>query len=186
METPEAPERPRAVTVIGWLWLVLAGAVFLRAVMDLVLWKILQPAMPSLLHLVTEREPEMRLLGPLFQLYSLFKTVEAVLAAAVGISAYFFLRLRPWARIALQTVSWLVLFYGACFAGLWIAIWRRPVADEAARGVLSLQSRGALGLLAGLLAALVLVAGMIVLIRFLRSPRIRAAFAAPPAGAPRS
>jgi hypothetical protein len=49
MTAGEERERPKAVTVIGWLWLVLAGLYLLRSLVDLVIWKALGPAAPTLL-----------------------------------------------------------------------------------------------------------------------------------------
>ncbi len=54
----EEPQRPKAVTVIGWIWVVVGGLYLLRSVVDLVMWKALQPAAPALLREVERQDPE--------------------------------------------------------------------------------------------------------------------------------
>jgi hypothetical protein len=186
MESQEEPERPKAVTVIGRLWLIVAGFFVAQNVVDLILWKILQPAMPSLLELARQREPQTRFLGPLLEHYAAWKTIQILLAASVGIAAFFFLRLRPWARLAIQAVCWIVLFYFAAFGVFWTRIWGRAFVESVKTRSLSARSHGAITFLAGVGVCLAIVAGLTWLIGLLRSRRVKAAFAPAPAAAGQS
>jgi hypothetical protein len=168
---PKELERPKAVTVIGWIWLVLAAISFFKTIVNFIFWVALKPAIPSLVAMAAREDPMARYLNPLLEHYSLVLAVQALLAAAVGISAYFLLRLRPWARVAIQTVCWLGLVYLACFAVFWLFIMSRAAAAH---------PRGPVPTSVGIAVCLALAAGLAVMIGSLRSRRLRAAFIPPP------
>jgi hypothetical protein len=163
---PTGPERPKAVTVIGGIWLVLAAASLFKTAVNFIFWEALKPAIPSLVALAARQEPTPRFLNPILEHYGVILAVQAVLAAAVGTSAYFLLRLRPWARLAVQTVC------VVCFSIFWLTVLSRS----------SARPRGPLPTAVGIAAFTVLAAGLAVTIGVLRSRRVRAAFV--PASSP--
>jgi hypothetical protein len=183
MVMEEEPDRAKAVTVIGWIWLVVGGLYLLRSVVDLVMWKALQPAAPALFREVEGRDPELRFLRPMFEHLTAIKFAQLAAGAAVVLLAYRFLRLRPRARVAIQAVCWIVLCYVLAFAALWIRIWTRALAlalgDPRFAGA---HGRIALGLGLGICVAL--ATGLIVMIVVLRSSEMRHAFERPDARAP--
>jgi len=166
----EEPERPKAVTVIGRLWLVLAALFLFQSIVDLVLWIALQPAMPTILGFAARRDPQTRFLEPLFEHYVTVKSLEAAVAVAVGLSAYHFLRLRAWARVAIQAACWLALAYISGFGVFWFSVWTRASRDPMA------YPYGRASLLAGFGVCLLLAAGLTAMIVLLRSGGLRAAF----------
>jgi len=180
MITEEDPERPRAVTVIGWIWIVVAGLYFLRSVVDLVMWRTLQPAAPALLREVESRDPELRFLRPMFEHLTAIKIAQLIAGVAVVFLAYELLRLRPRARVGIQVVCWIVLCYVFAFAALWIRIWTRALAlapdDPRFAG-----SHGRISLALGLGLSAALATGLIVMIVLLRSSQMRHAFERPDA-----
>jgi hypothetical protein len=180
MQIPVSEERPKAVTVIGWVWLSLAILFLFRSLLDLFIWKVLQPAAPSLFAAVQDQSPRMALLRPLFGHFTAVKTVEAIASVAVGVAAYQLLRLRAWARLAVQAVCGLGICYLASFAVLWAVVWTRMSAEPAAGSPSGAYSHRMIGLVAGLTICLALAAGLIVMITVLRSPAVRGAFARPP------
>ncbi len=175
MSTLEEPERPKAVTVIGWIWLVLAAVSLFKTIVNFIFWVALQPAIPSLVALAAREDPMTRYLNPLLEHYGLVLTIQALLAAGVGISAYFLLRMRPWARVAVQTVCWLGLLYIACFAAFWLFVMSRAVAA---------RPRSQIPPSAGILVCAALAVGLAVMIGMLRSRRLREAFISPPPSPP--
>ena len=172
-DEPGEAARPRAVTAIGRIWLV-AGILFLAvAVVDLILWFALRPAMPTILGYAAEREPGFRLLGPYFEHYATIKFLEAVFASAVVVSAYHFLKLRPWARGALEAASWLYLAYLLAFVGF--SYWaRRHLSVEPS--AMAARAHARERLLGGLGVGVLLVAGLVWMIVVLRGRRLRDAF----------
>lgn len=182
MVMDEEPERPRAVTVIGWIWIVVGSLYFLRSMVDLVMWKALQPAAPALLREIESRDPEIRFLHPLFEHLTAIKFAQAIAGVAVVFLAYRFLRLRPRVRVGIQIICWIVLCYVFAFAALWIRIWTRALAlapdDPRFAG-----PHGRLTLALGLGLSAALATGLIVMIVLLRSSQMRRAFERPDARA---
>ncbi|MHC5035458.1 MAG: HEAT repeat domain-containing protein, partial [Planctomycetota bacterium] len=114
--------------------------------------------------------------------------IQAVLLGAlVGVGAAYFLLLRAWARDAVEAMAWLVLAYAV--GGL-VAMWT-PVPNHAG---LRSDPDGSPGLiflylaawakLATSVAAGVVGISCVVVLRFLRSPRVRQAFIGCPAWRP--
>jgi hypothetical protein len=171
---PEETSRPRAVTVIGWLWLVL-GVLFLsRALVNLVLWKILQPDMLGFLEMFGEvPPPQQRMLRPLFEHLTALQTCEAILSAATIVLAIQLLHLRPWARVGMQAVCWFALVSVAAFGAFWVWLLRSVAAAVASTHASSFER---IGLVVGLAVCLAAASGLAVMIALLASSRVREAF----------
>jgi hypothetical protein len=172
---PAELQRPKAVTVIGWIWLVLGALSLFKTIVNSIFWVALQPAIPSLVALAARENPMTRYLNPLLEHYGLVLTIQALVAAGVGISAYFLLRMRPWARVAIQAVCWLGLVYIACFAVFWLFVMTRTAA---------VRPRGQIPPSAGILVCAALAVGLAVMVGMLRSRRLRKAFISPPPSPP--
>jgi hypothetical protein len=167
---PAELQRPKAVTVIGWIWLVLAALSLFKTIANFIFFVVLKPAIPSLVALAPREDPWTRYLNPILEHYTYILGFQALLAAAVGISAYFLLRLRPWARVAIETTCWLGLVYIACFAAFWLFVMSRAAAA---------RPSGRVPTSAGVVVFVALAAGLAVMIGMLRSRRTRAAFLPP-------
>ena len=173
MEQTEEPERPRAVTIIGWVWIVLAVMLLLKALTNLIAWSILHSASPGLLKETEGQVGQMRFLVPVIRHAGVLFACQALFWAAIGLSAWNLLRLRGWARVAIQAACWLGLAYAAGFLCFWVGIWPRLAAADPSLTA----SRRALALYAGAGACLLAGASLGVMLAFLRSPNVRAAFA---------
>ena len=169
------PARPRVVTVLGRIWLI-GGIVYLAIdILDLIVWVALGPAMPTILGYAQEKEPALRFLRPYFDHYGAIKSGEAIFAAAVVLFAFEFLKLRGWARAALETAAWVYLLYVLAFLCVSFVLLRHAPFTRAAA-----SSPYAAGRLAGGLGmGLFLAAGLIWMISVLRGKKVRAAFAVP-------
>ena len=176
-DEPEEPTRPRAVTVIGRIWLVAAIVIFLLAVVDFIIWAVLRPALPTLIEFASRRDPRLKFLAPFVGYYAAAKAIEAVFAAAAGVSAYHFLRLRSWARAALEAASWIYLLYLCGFAYFSYRIWRRATFDPSFAAD-ARYSPERFARAAGV--EVLFVAGLVTMIVFLRSRKLRSAFADAP------
>jgi hypothetical protein len=173
MAEPEE-SRPKAVTVIGWLWVVLGVLFLLRALVNMILWKILKPDMLGFLETFAGVPPaQQRFLRPLFEHLGALQTIEATLSAAVIVIAFRLLRLRPWARVGMQVVCWLVLAAVAAFGAFWVWLCRSVAAAVPSSAASSFER---FGLVAGLAFCLAVAAGLAVMIALLSSSRVREAF----------
>src|SRR4051794_16197569 len=102
---PEPGERPRAISVIGWLTIAFSALLTAKALIDLVVWKAMGPAVPRLLGMAGDpsvSSPSVRMvLGHIVEI----KLAQAALWVGVACIGIGLLRLRPWARVAMQAVG---------------------------------------------------------------------------------
>lgn len=174
MTTEPNPERPRAVTIIGRTWLALAVILAAKSLLDIVVWKVLQPAVPFLVQLGGQAPPS-RIFDPLLAHLTEIKLVQALAWVAVGVVAFCFLRLRRWARVAVQAICWIGLAYVSCVGVVWAAAYSRIPAGVANSS--APPAHRTFLLLGGLLVCAVLIAGLVAMIIRLRSADVRRAFA---------
>ena len=171
-EQDTGAERPRAVTIIGRLSLVVAVFCLCKNLVNLAVWKTLEPDAPSLFRNVLAETP--RFLHPLLAHVAALMTVQALWWAFVVIAAIGLLRLRPWARVAFQGICWALLSYITLFGIFWMTVWPRLSARGASAPA---ESYRVIGLVLGLTTSAAVAAGLIAIVVLLRRPRIREAFA---------
>ena len=174
-EETEGAERPKAVTIIGRLWLVLAVLFFCKAVVNLAIWMVLKPDAPNLVREALANAPKLSFARPLLSHITAVITAQALWWVFVGVAAVGLLRLRPWARLAIQGVCGLLLVYLLGAETFWAAVWP-TLPSQNARVVALGTSYRALALVAALSAGAAVGAGLIWMIFLLRGPRVRAAF----------
>lgn len=176
MPSAEVRERPGVVSVIGWVWLVLALLLAAKALIDVVVWRVMKPAMPVLVDIAGGRSPEPpRYLQFVVEHLTEVKIAQAVLWIGVAAVAAGFLRLRPWARTAMQAFGWLGLAYMGCVIAISLAAWRQI--PPAAVGPSSSERAGML--VGGFAVSGLIVAVLIAMIVALRRREVREAFGEP-------
>ena len=180
MEQAEEPDRPKAVTIIGWVWIVLAVIFLLKALTNLIAWAILHSASPGLLRQAEGQLAQTPFLVPVARHAGALFAGQALLWAVVGVCAWNLLRLRRWARVATQAVCWLNLVYVATFLVFWAKLWPKMAAEDPS----ITESHRSLALFGGIGACILLGAALGVMLRFLRSTGVRTAFAKPPSESP--
>jgi hypothetical protein len=176
-EEDETEGRPRAVTVIGRLWLVVAVFCLGKALVNLAVWKVLEPDAPSLFGDVAAQAPGLPFLRPLLGHLAALLTAQALWWTFVGIAAFGLLRLRLWARVAIQGVCSALLVYdcAVAFGVFWGAV--SPTSPARGAGAIAFgTSYRTLALVGGLTVWAAVSAGLIWMIVLLRTPRVRAAF----------
>ena len=176
MDLEPEVQRPKAVTVIGWIWLVFGGYLFFRGILDVVLWKILGPVLPALADAARDQPAGMPSMDVLLRFTRLITVFKVVFGAFAFVSAWQLLRLRRPARVAMQAVAYLQLTYFVCFAAFWAWLWPRAAAANADNPMFSSGRYGPVGLIAGLAVTAIFAAALVVQIVTLRSAPVRAAF----------
>lgn len=170
-------ERPRAVTVIGWTFLVLSLLRFLADLAGWLAWRF--GAVSDLLKAFPppwSGDPQ----SPLHGLDAIFRHLGSVVAfqglaaACVAIVSYELLRLRPWARVAMEVVCGLGLAAMVAFATFFVTAWAHT--DAAA-----LRSAGGARFhrwaIPSVMAVTLVIGGLLGLtIGLLRRPDVRRAF----------
>ncbi len=169
-------KRPAAITIIGLSFLSPAILIILYGSVSIVGLRWLQRAVNTDLYVPPEEFPPVLTVifnnSEAFQLVTILHIGLAVLLLAVAIS---FLRLKAWARLALEVVSWVGLFYTGLQAIVWPFIWsalfagvKFPQPTSSAIGLY-----GPFSLIAGIVLLAATIISMIVVIRHLRSTPIR-------------
>ncbi|HEY7113230.1 MAG TPA: hypothetical protein VIA45_09900 [Thermoanaerobaculia bacterium] len=166
---PPAPtdERPRAVTVIGWVWIVYAAVKLFGGVWGLLVWRLggvhdflAKPGLPAMSPMTYFE----KYLGG----FGIAVGAQIIFASAVLAAASALLRLRPWARTAIEILCWLGLCYVTLFALGWLWAWRLTSLDASRQRFVGLSI--ALGVL------VVLALAFVSMIRALRREEVRGAF----------
>jgi hypothetical protein len=169
------PERPGAVTAIGWIWIVLAGLVLLRSLLNMTLWSVMEWQAPRMIEAMQQRATEAWIFGLMLRHVVLKNALMAVASIAVVVFAWGLLQLKKWGRIGVQVACWFSLVYMAVFICAWIVYW--PVIAEVGtrdRGLT--EARLTQVYYGGLGGSLAIGVGLIAMIAVLGSRRVRAAF----------
>jgi hypothetical protein len=170
----EPGERPRSISVIGWTTVVFSTLLASKALIDLAVWKVMGPAVPRLLGAARDPSLEIPYVRTVLAHLTEIKLAQALAWLGIAFIGVGLLRLRPWARVALQAVGALILLYFACLVALWARAWTAPGVNPS---VPTLSESARLTILAGGTAVGVVLAGIVVsVIMMLRRPRIRQAF----------
>jgi hypothetical protein len=175
-EEQEGAGRPKAVTIIGRLWLVVAVLLLCKALVNLAIWKVLQPEAPSFIGDALAQTSSFQFMRPLLTHITAVITAQALWWTFVGIAAFGLLRLRRWARVAIQAVCGCLLVYATGFEVFWAVIWPTLPVPRRASALAFGTSYQTLALVAGLTVCLAMSAGLVWMIVLLRGPRVRAAF----------
>ena len=158
-----AAERPRSVKVVGGAFLALSSIRLLFDVLGWIVWK-LGNAGPVVAFFLPRDDGGFVPVDWVLRHFPTVVAIQGTIAACVALISIQFLRLRPWARPALETVAWLFLVVtGALVLGFARVAMRMP-------GTRSLAPT-----LAGLLVIGLLIAAAI---RAMRRSDVRAAFRA--------
>lgn len=168
-------KRPSGLTVIAWLWIVSGALMGLGALLGTFAYSIVLDA--ELDPALTANAPAgLQLASPALGGFDLLlgaQVVVAVLSLWAGVAL---LRLRSWARTAIEALSWLGLLYCVGFGIFWIYLWgsitgqmppdQMPVDPGTMRTI---------GAIIGVVLAAVFAIPLYLMIRYLRGPEARAA-----------
>ena len=174
LEPRPEEDRPRAVTLIGVVWLIFGVFRVLSGLVGLAIWQFGGLQEMSAGKGFFSELPGGWVLRLGFRHFGVSLLLQIVVGIAIAISAYALLRLRPWARPAVEAFCWLGLTFVVCFGAMWVLFWTR-VPQAAARPAWtgSVGVAVTLGICGGLAAA------FIAMIRSLRRPEIRGTFGRP-------
>jgi len=187
VERTEGPEtiihpwdKPLAVTIIGWLFVGVGALSILGGLMMLWMWQTVLAPLWKEMPTIPPDLPAWAKLAPLYFRYFIVVPL-AVMAVSVFvlIAAVEFLKLRAWARTALEAVSWLHVAYVIGSGILWLVIWVTLSSQIPSAGEEGMTNRGVFmiyGVVMGMVVILFWAVPAGVIIYFLRSKTVRGAF----------
>jgi len=177
MEAPASP-RPRAVTVVGWIWLVLALIRLANGLLGFFIWRFgrLDEGIPFVPIEALKSAHAFGLEWTLRHGAAIF-AFQIVVASAVAYSAFALLQMKPWARIAIIVVACLGILLTVGIS-VFVAVATMALAREASAGAMQARVAGLSAAVVITLVGLLLFGGTIYL---LRRREVRAAFGLPPA-----
>ncbi|MDQ6891820.1 MAG: hypothetical protein M3167_03975 [Acidobacteriota bacterium] len=171
---PEPAERPRSISLIGWTTLVLSVLLASKAFIDIAVWKAMGPAVPALMRISRDPSANLPYVRTILAHLTEIKLAQALLWIGVASIGVALLRLRPWARVAMQAVGGCGLLYFAGLLAVWARAWSAEPIDPS---VPRLSENSRLTLLAGGITIFLVLGGIVVaMILVLRRPRIQEAF----------
>jgi hypothetical protein len=175
-------KRPTGITVTAWLWIVGGGFMALGGLMGGLAYSTLREmGLPPAV--LPDMPAGYAVMNAVFQHFGLLLVIQtAVAALAIG-SGIAFLKLKAWARTAIEGLSWFTLVYSAGFGVFWVYLWlsmtgRIPQGEVPVDPAL-LQIVGAV---IGVVITAALVVPLWIMIRYLRSEEVRAAVGRPRSG----
>ena len=175
---PEPAQRPPAVSVIAWLTVALSALMAAKALIDLVVWKAMGPAVPALLGMARDPSANNPFVRTILAHLTAIKLAQAAIWIGVAFIAIGVLRLRGWARVAMQVVGGCALLYFGGVLVAWSFAWNAPPPP----GVAPLSRSARLTLLGGGATVLLIFAAVVIwMLAILRRPDVRAVFGSKPA-----
>jgi hypothetical protein len=170
-------KRPTSVTVIAWIFIAGAILMILSGGMGFAAFSFMKQTTGGVPPVPEDIPGQLRVMQFAFQHFELIAMVQCALAIFILIASIQFLRLRRWARTALEVITWLGLVYVVGFGIFWVVSWIGITSNipitEGTPGPSSLFN--IVGAVMGSVVALFWAVPLVVIIIFIRGKTIREA-----------
>ena len=169
-------KRPTGITITAWLWIVMGGLMIFSAVMGGVTY-----AMMGNMSLPPSSSTEMPagfavMMNFIFQYFGVLLLLQGIVAVVAIWAGVSLLRLKQWARTAIEVLSWIAFLYTVGFGIFWVYMWismtGQVMAGSAPGNVDSFQVIGAV---MGVIVSAVFAVPLWIMIRYLRGVEARTA-----------
>jgi hypothetical protein len=172
-----AAKKPTSVTVIGWIFIVVSGLMLLSGAMGLVSFSLMKKMSGGEFPPMVEGMPgAFKASAFMFKHFGLIAFLQILFAGFSLFAGIQFLRLRSWARTALEVIAWLGLTYIIGFGIFWIISWVSITSAIPAEGAAAPPAAfNIIGAIMGAVVIAIFAVPAIVIIIFLRKPEVRRA-----------
>jgi hypothetical protein len=172
-------KRPTAVTVIGWIFITNAILMILTGGMGFMAFSFIHRMAGDIPAFPAKFSQHMRVMQIIFQHFGILALSQIAFAIFMLIASIEFLKLRAWARNALEIISWIGLVYVVGFGIFWVtALLDVTSSMHVAEGSHNVQSLfGIFGAVMGALVMAVWAVPLIIIIYFLHKKTLRETFA---------
>jgi hypothetical protein len=163
--------------VIGWIFIAGAILMILSGGMGFAAFTFMKQTAGGIPPVPEEIPGQLRVVKIAFQHFELIAIVQCAFAIFVMIASIQFLRLRSWARTALEIIAWLGLVYLVGFGIVWVVSWIGITSNipltEGVSGPSSMFN--IVGVVLGSVVTVCWALLLVVIIIFLRAKTIRTA-----------
>jgi hypothetical protein len=171
-------DRPTSVTIIGWIFIGVAGLIILSGAMGFMTFTFMKQTEEKNYLPMPEGLPgHFKVMWGIFRYFDTLAILQILFALFIIITCIQFLKLRAWARAALEGISWLGLVFVAGFGIFWIISWISATSGiavaESTAGPPSIF--GLIGIVMGVTIMAIWAVPLVVIIKFLRGIHIREA-----------
>ncbi len=174
-----SPTRPTGVTITAWLWIVVGAFMIFSAVMGGLAYSVMrQLDKPG----VTGGNvpPGFELMNFMFQNFGAVLAVQCVVAVVAIWAGIDLLRLKAWARSAIEALCWLGVLWTVGFGIYWLYMWismtgQMPSGAVPGGG----DTFQVMGLVMGVVGMLMFAIPLGIMIRYLRGREVRGAITGP-------
>lgn len=170
-------KRPTGITITAWLWIVSGGLMALSGLMAGLAFSFMRqmgppPTVPA------DADPGFQILAVIFDHFEILLALQMVAAALAIWSGIALLKLKAWARTAIEVLSWLALVYciglGIFQVYLWISMTGQAPRAGAPIDMDLFQFAGAA---IAVVVIAVFAVPLWIMIRYLRGAEVHAAIA---------
>ena len=168
-------KRPTSVSVIAWTWIITGGFMAFSGIMGLLMFAAI-PSLPSQLQAPNMPQGFGFMMG-MFGYFGWLVAAQLVLAVVAIVAGIQFLKLRPWARAALEILSWISLIYVVGFGVFWVSTWSLMTGQfpQQQDAPFDMETFRIIGLAMGAFITLTFAVPLAIMIKYLRGKVIREA-----------
>ena len=165
------PDRPFSISVIGWVFAIIGGQLMIGALG----FFIINTRMDVLFENTVFKENAffLDIFVGIYKNYILVSSIQFLLGLYLLISGIYFLKLRAWARSAVEAICWVMLFFLIVFAVYWVFMWIDFSGNVLESTKIDLSLLKLAGIFIGIFSLAVYGGLLYVIIRLTRSTRIR-------------
>lgn len=132
------------------------------------------PSMPRQLPHAADMPQGFASMMSMFRYFGWFIVAQLGLAALAVVSGIQFLKLRPWARTALEILSWISLIYVVGFGVFWLAMWSTITGQFPQQDTpVDMGTFKIVGLIMGVFVTLIFAVPLAIMIKYLRGKVVR-------------
>lgn len=169
--------RPAGIAAIAWLWI--AGGILLL-ISALLTWAVLSLfGSAQLVAVAPGRVPaDLELINTLLSNMGVLVWTQVAIGALSIYAGVQFLKLRAWARTAVEVLTWVSLVYVIINGAFFLFMWESIVTDLSKQMLMDSDALRITGYVTGLTLTAVFAVPLGFMIKYLRAPVVRQAIAA--------
>jgi hypothetical protein len=116
-------KRPTAITVIAWIFIVGAILMIVSSSLGFLAFTVIKQKVDEMPPIAEVLPHQFLIMNIIYRSFGILVLLQVALTIFALIASIQFLRLRAWARSALEIISWLGLLYVVGFGIFWVVSW---------------------------------------------------------------